>query len=221
MWNNELFKTALVIILIIGFISCFWYGSQIVLGTKILPVLAVVSGSMCIPEVICDGWVAVGHTFERTLHRGDLIIIQYVDPKTLNANYPNSDIIVYHRPDNPSELIVHRIINETVIDGKLYFFTKGDGNPPVYWPNYQDGMYDRWYNSNSSIPIGAISQDFIEGKVIMRIPWIGWLPIKVQEMGTSSSIVIPIIVALVILLIIFEFVLPLLKRKNENIFHKM
>jgi signal peptidase I len=179
LWKNDYVQTAIVILLIVTVVFGFWYGSQAILNTSIPPALAVVSGSMdTISDGASPGWT---HPLDRTLQIGDLIIIQGVDPDKLNTDYPNSDIIVFHRPDNPSELIVHRIVSTTMIDGKLYFFTKGDGNPPVTWPESQEGMYDKWINSNSSIPIGAVNQDLVVGKVIMRIPLIGYLPMFVQS----------------------------------------
>ncbi len=195
----------------------FWFGSQLVLNTEIPPALAVVSGSMCIPyDGACDGWT---HPFDRTLHVGDLIIIQGVDPKTLNTDYPNSDIIVFHRPSDPTgELIVHRIAKAQEINGTMYFFTKGDGNSrPNVWPNTpQTYEYDPWLNTNPNIPHGAVSQDLVVGKVILRIPWIGHIAMIMHDfLGTDGiSIGVPIIVLLIIILVIIEFVVPLLKRKK-------
>ena len=101
--KNETVQTIVVISLILLVVFGFWYGSQLILNTKIPPALAVVSGSMCIPyDGACDGWT---HPFTKTLHIGDIIIIQGVNPKDLNTNYPNSDTIVFHRPDNPDELV--------------------------------------------------------------------------------------------------------------------
>ena len=126
-WKNDTVQTVIVVILIIAVVFGIWYGSQVALNTKIPPALAVVSGSMCIPyDGACDGWT---HPFDRTLHVGDIIVIEGVDPHNLKTNYPNSsDIIVFHSPNNPSELIVHRIIKTTVVNGTIYFQTKGDGN---------------------------------------------------------------------------------------------
>jgi hypothetical protein len=211
------------VILIIIVIFGLWYGSQAVLNTKIPPVLAVISGSMCIPyDGACDGWT---HPFDRTLHVGDLIIIQGVDPKTLNTDYPyNSDIIVFHRPDNPDELIVHRIVATTTIDGKLYFFTKGDGNsPPDTWPTVPEPyQYDPWYSNNASIPQGAVSEDLVVGKVIMRIPWIGHIAIFMHDiLGVNNKfLALPVIVILIVLLLAIELLEPLLRRKPSAVQHK-
>ena len=217
LWKNEYFQTAVVIVLIVTVVFGFWFGAQAVFNTEIPPALAVISGSMDMVSPYDQGWE---HPFAPTLQIGDLIIIQGVNPADLNANYPNSDIIVFHRPDNPSELVVHRIVNETTIDGKLYFFTKGDGNPPVKYPAYQPNMYDGWSSNNSSIPQGAVSQDLVVGKVVMRIPLVGYIPMIIQDNlggGAVANVVIPIVVIIIVMLVIVEFILPLLRKKAIKI----
>jgi signal peptidase I len=209
--KNEYFQTATVIILIVIIIFGFWFGSQIILNTKIPPALAVVSGSMCIPyDGACDGMLSLDHPFDRTLHKGDLIVIQGVDPKTLNTNYPNSDIIVYQDPrypNDPDQKIVHRIVAVENRNGTLYFFTKGDGNnPPDVWPNQ--------VSSDLRDPWSPIPENLIYGRVIMRIPWVGNIAIAMHNVvGTNNNYIIPIVVFFIILLIIIEFILPLLKPK--------
>ena len=212
-WKNETVQTGIAIALVVIVIFGFWFGSQAVLNTKIPPALAVVSGSMCIPyDGACDGW---SHPFARTLHKGDIIIIQGINPKDLKTNYPDSDIIVFHRPDYPSELIVHRIIGVTEVNGVMYFQTKGDGNGND-WPQTPQSSLDPWdYNNPPGVP-----QNLVEGKVVMRIPWIGWIAMFMQwvqqRLGLQGfNIVIPlIIVILVLLLVIIEFVIPFFKRRK-------
>jgi signal peptidase I len=202
LWKNEYFQTIIVVALIMLIVFGFWYGSQLALNTTIPPALAVVSGSMCIPyDGLCDGW---SHPFDRTLHIGDIIIIQGVNPQDLNANYSDGDIIVFKRPDNPNELIVHRMVKEEEIDGKWYFFTKGDGN----------AVQDYW----AGTPQGAVSQNLLVGKVIMRIPWVGHIAIFMHDvLGLNSSLIsIPVIAILIILLVIIEFVVPMLRRKETQ-----
>ena len=198
LWKNGNFQTALSIILIILIVAGVWFGTQAVLDTS-YPVLAVTSGSMCIPyDSLCTGW---DHPFVRTLHTGDLIIVQGVNPADLNANYPNSDIIVYHNPRDPEELIVHRIVSVTDRDGTLYFSTEGDGNGALQWPNAPDAI-DSWC---------PFSQDLIVGKVVMRVPWLGHVVLFMR-----SEYGVPTVVLLAILLIIVEFVVPALRRKKPT-----
>ncbi|MGD6809188.1 MAG: signal peptidase I [Candidatus Bathyarchaeia archaeon] len=195
-------KTAITIALIPILVAGFWFGLQAGLNTKIFPLFAVTSESMCIPPGECD---PIAHTFERTLHVGDLLVIQGVDPKELKTDYPNSDIIIYQNPElpanNPKANIVHRIVKYEDINGTRYFWTKGDGNGyPNVWPQTPTSSIDPW---------SPISEDYVYGKVIMRIPWIGSLALLSQQYT-----VIPIILVLIIIVIVMlEFVLPLIKKK--------
>ncbi len=200
LWKNEYVQTATVIGLIALAVFGFWFGLQFALNTQ-YPVLAVLSGSMCIPYGgACNDWISLNHPFARTLHKGDLILIQGGNPTDLNINYPDSDVIVFHKPTNPDELIVHRIISREEINGTLYFRTKGDGNGNK-WPNTPEYGMDDW----------TIPQNLIVGKVIMRIPWIGWVALLMRD-----SIGIPLVIIAILLLVFIEFILPLLQRKAKR-----
>ncbi len=187
LWKNEYFKTAVMIILIITAVFGFWYGSQLVLNTQ-YPALAVASGSMCkLPGQDCNGW---SHPFERTLHVGDLIIVQGVNPEDIHAApEPDGDIIVY-RQLYSDDLIVHRAIEKIVENGNVSFVTKGDGNTG---------------------PDHPIPASRVVGKVVLRIPWLGHLALF---MHNSSGILI--IIILIIILVIVEFVIPALTRKEAK-----
>ncbi|MGB9842230.1 MAG: hypothetical protein ACPLKZ_05845 [Candidatus Bathyarchaeales archaeon] len=205
LWHNEYIQTIVVIGLIALFIFGFWYGLQIALNTP-YPALAVISGSMCVPyDGACDGWA---HPFSHTLHIGDLIIVQGVKPEELNADYPNSDIIVFKKPEYPDELIVHRIVAVDEINGTLYFRTKGDGNSHIKWPEIPTPLeYDPW--GTNGVP--GIREDYVVGKVVMRIPWVGHIVLFMR-----NSIGLPIIVALIIIILIVEFIIPLLKGEKAK-----
>jgi len=158
---------------------------------------------MCIPyDGACDGW---SHPFTRTLHIGDLLVVQGVNPASLSDAYPDSDIIVFHNPNDPSELIVHRIVQKYERDGIYYFKTKGDGNGEDKWPALPSTPMlsgnDSW----------TVSQYMIVGKVIMRVPWIGHIVLFMHDYNRG----VPLVVALIILLIILEFILPVVRRKKQ------
>jgi signal peptidase I len=202
LWKNEYVQTVVVIGLIALAVLSIWYGAQAVLNTS-YPVLAVVSGSMCIPyDGACNG---CSHPFERTLHVGDLIIIQGINPNELNENYPNSDIIVFHNPADPSELIVHRIISVREIDGTLYFKTKGDGNGNK-WPEPPEYGMDNWNGYPNGVP-----QNLVEGKVVMRVPWLGHIVLFMRD-----SLVVPLVVLIIVVLVFVEFVLPIFRNKTKS-----
>lgn len=187
-WKNEYFQTVITIIAIIAIVLALWYGSQLALNTQ-YPALAVATGSMCKPyRSACDGWT---HPFEQTLHVGDLIIVQGVDPGEIKAApYPDGDIIVF-RKFIGSELIVHRAVNKTWNDGdqKWEFQTWGDGNPSP----------DR----------DPIPEEHVIGKVILRIPWAGQVALFMRN---SSGVYI--ILFLIIIIVVIEFILPLFTGKK-------
>lgn len=211
LWKKESVQTLIILGIIALIVLAFWFGSQLALNTQ-YPVLAVVSGSMCIPyDGACDGWLSVTHPFDRTLHKGDLIIVQGVNPADLNANYPNSDIIIFKDPRNSidPELIVHRIVSKQEIDGKLYFRTKGDGNSNKKWPTPASQLANIDYDPWSIPPAPGVSEDHIVGKVILRLPFLGHL---VLLMRNTAGIVV--VIAIVAILIILEFIIPIFKKKK-------
>jgi len=192
-WKNEYFQTIVMILIIVGIVFGFWYGTRFVLNTD-YPMLAVASGSMCMqPGIYCDGW---SHPFDRTLHVGDLIIVQGVRAEDIyavpfNETGRSGDIIVFHSYGD--ELIVHRAVDKRVdSNGLLEIKQEGDGN------GVGSGS---WINSN-----------LIIGRVVMRVPWIGHLALYMRN---STGILL--IVALIIILIVVEFILPLVTgKKTEN-----
>jgi signal peptidase I len=196
-WKDESFQTAVIILFIVSVVFGFWYGSRLFLNTQ-YPILAVASGSMSLPKgVPDDGW---SNPFGPTLHTGDLIIIEGVNPQDIyaapyNASGRSGDIIVFRATDNSGDLIVHRAVayvlsNGSVVTSKtngetvVAFVTQGDANdvPGPYSPT----------------PV----QNII-GKVIMRIPWVGHVALFMRN---SNGIIV--ILILIMVLIIIEFALP-------------
>jgi len=208
LWKNEYIQTATIIGLIILIFFGFWFGSTLALNTQ-NPVVVVPSGSMCIPyDGICQDYLW-SHPFDRTLHVGDLLILQGINTKELNTDYPNSDIIVFHNPNNPDELIVHRIVSAQTIDGKLYFRTKGDGNTQRKWPTPASELANSDYDPWGIPPAPGVPEENVVGKVVMRIPWLGNI---VLYMRTPSGLIL--VAVLVALLLIIVFVIPIIRKKQ-------
>jgi len=206
MWKSDYFKTLVAIVLIVAIVLGFFFGLQLGLRCS-YPMLTVESGSMCIPYDSSDSfWLSITHPFDKTLSIGDIIIVQGVNVKDLNTNYPNSDIIIFHSPIN-GELIVHRIIGSEVVNGTTYFLTKGDGNGNT-WPKTPQTGLDPW-DSNS--PPG-VPQNLVIGKVVMRIPWFGWITLFMR----SNSLGLPIVIGIILLLVILEFVIPIIRGGNKK-----
>jgi signal peptidase I len=184
LWKNEYFNMALTIILPIIIVLVFWYGSQIVLNTS-QPFLAVDGNSMC--TLVNCTW---SHPFSRTLHNGDLILIQGVNPEQIKVGLHDGDIIVFVRGDI---LVVHRAIGSYVnSNGTLCFYTKGD-NPTLA----QDPGSVPYYN--------------VKGKVVLRIPWLGYIALFLHD-----SFGIYLIILLMILVIIVEFAIPAFSSKEDE-----
>jgi signal peptidase I len=194
LWKNEYLQTVVMILVIVAIVFGFWFGTRLVLNTD-YPMLAVASGSMHMPpHTYCDGW---SHPFAMTLHVGDLIIVQGVKPEDiyaapLNLSGRSGDIIVF-KDSYSDTLIVHRAVDKRVdSNGLLEIKQEGDGN------GVGTGS---WINSN-----------LIIGRVVMRVPWIGHLALYMRN---STGILL--IVALIIILIVVEFVLPLITGKKTEI----
>jgi signal peptidase I len=207
--KNEYLKTGIAIVLVIALVLGSYFGLGLALGTE-TPIRVVESGSMCTTFGGCDGFSDV---FTQTLHIGDLIFIQKLNAEDYNANYPNSDIIVYENPNLQSNVgttpIVHRIVAKYQVNGTWYFQTKGDGNG-VHWPaNVSSSQYDSnmLWNSGQGVP-----QEHILGKVVMRVPYFGWITLLMR----NTSWALPVIVALIMILVIAEFVIPAIKPKKKE-----
>ena len=76
--------------------------------------------------------VVVSESMEPVLYRGDIVVvekssllgIQEFDPNTVQVG----DIVVYQATWFPNP-VIHRVINETYVNGNKYFVIKGDNNP--------------------------------------------------------------------------------------------
>jgi signal peptidase I len=95
---------------------------------------------------------------EPAIMKDSLVMVDpNVNPADFKTNYPDSDIIMFHNPDNPDQLIVHRIVAKTEINGTTCFYTKADASDTKYPAVPNSSEYDRW---------GAVSPDLIVGKVV-------------------------------------------------------
>lgn len=205
--RKEYIKSAAAIGLIVIVVLGFFVGLSFLLNAQV-PVRVVESGSMCVPYgAFCDGW---SHAFSPTLHIGDIIIIEGVNPQDISADYPNSDIIVYENPTNPTATpIVHRVVAKYEVDGVWYFQTKGDGNGTPYPENVSSNEYD----SNTLWHTGqGVPQNLVLGKVVMRIPYFGHITLFLR----NNSWGLPLIIALIVILLLIEFIVPFVRRSNAR-----
>ena len=120
--RKDYVQTVIMILIVIVIYLGLWYGLTAALKTN-HPLFAVASGSM-----------------KPTLQVGDLIVVQGLNASEINANYSNGDIIVFRKPTNPRDLIVHRAV-EKKLDGDTWSFrTKGDNNSGAdpWWVSEKD-----------------------------------------------------------------------------------
>lgn len=171
--KNEYVKSLIFLAIILGSVVAFWFGLRTYLRTD-YPLLAVASGSM-IP----------------TLNVGDLIVVQGgLNVSDIVAEYGTGDIVVFHKPSNPDELIVHRAVEIFENEGILYLKTKGDNNPSP----------DLWEVNDSNLV----------GKVVWSIPYLGHIPLFVHTPTGMTIIII-----LIVILILLEFIIPSAKEKRK------
>jgi signal peptidase I len=198
--KNNYIKNAVLIMIIIGGMLSFWFGLRTVLRTE-YPFFSVVSGSM-LP----------------TIKVGDLIVVQgYADPSTVYAAPPKwddpvkktrvlegGDIVVFWHmsPGQGLEHWVHRAVgNVTDAHGKRYLITLGDANY---------GNTDTHYNATTGAVLPGLPEEYIVGKVVVDVPYIGQAALFFQ---TPSGRVI--IIVLIVAMIVVEFI-PFSRKKDKE-----
>ncbi len=127
-----------------------------------------------------------------TLKVGDLIMVTGTEPRNVKV----SQIIVFHNPRNHEMLIVHRVMRIIEKDGVLYFETKGDNNPGA----------DSWS------PYPGVPERLLVGVVIGTIPYVGHVILFLKEPIGMMGIVL-----LTALVVIYEFVIPLTRRRKSTV----
>ena len=82
--------------------------------------------------------VVVSGSMEPVFYRGDIVVVEKTNFLGINEFNPENaqvgDIVVYNAEWFPNP-VIHRIINETEINGTKYFVIKGDNNdaPDPYY----------------------------------------------------------------------------------------
>lgn len=112
-------------------------------------------------------WIAVASGSMRpALEVGDLVIVQGVPADEIKVG----DIIIFDSPTKPHPTI-HRVVRIEEQQGKIFFVTKGDA---------------------SSLEDNPVSQDQVHGRVIYKIPFLGYLALDPA---------IPIILVMIIMVV--------------------
>lgn len=140
----------------------------------------------------------ISQSMEPTLNIGDLLIAEGVNNfEGINADSRNGDIIIFRHPQrpytpspspfdffitDPGEFVVHRAI-EKKYDGEPYLVTKGDNE-------LTNPHEDPW----------KVREDMIIGKVVWRIPFLGYIKIFLD---TPLGMIITVILFFILILLDF------------------
>ncbi|WP_254521803.1 S26 family signal peptidase [Natrinema caseinilyticum] len=204
-----MFRTVAMAIAIIGLLSLLLFGIS---GQ--LPVLvAVESGSMqpnmqtgdlvfLVEEGRFAGDGAVAGTGVVTLERG-----RESGHRTFNSS---GDVIVFRPNGNPAETpVIHRV-HFYVEDGENWVQTKADPNAMngatcvdiPSCPAAHDGFvtkgdandaYDQLPRSGAETTV--VRPDWVTGKAMVRIPWVGQIRLAIDSVGTATGVGSIVIVA--------------------------
>jgi len=174
-----------------GSLLAFWFGLKIVLRAEV-PLLSVDSTGM-----------------RPALNFGDLVMVQGVlNVSEINAlSTSDGDIVVFFKPSEPDVIIMRRAINITFQDNAWYIRTKADENKdPDRWPSGQNAG-DTWGD-------GLFHEKFLVGKVVGRIPCLGYIPIYASAFLRTPAAMF-LFIALMFLVILMKYP-SLLKKKTET-----
>jgi len=181
-------KAAILVIVVIGSLAALWFGLKAALRTE-FPLRVVDSIGM-----------------RPALNFGDLILVQGV----LNVSEikvgaaSKGDILIFFKPSEPNVLIIRRAVNTTFQDNAWYIRTKADENPsPDRWGSGQNPE-DTWGD-------GYFHQKFLVGKVVGKIPLLGYFPLYVGAFLQTPAAMF-LFIALMFLVIFLKYP-SLLKRK--------
>lgn len=136
------------------------------------PVVAVVSESMEHNGNFDDWWEKSGKWYlENGIKKedfsefplingfniGDIMVLKGKEPENIKVG----DVIVFW--SSKRDPIIHRVVKKWKVDDAYYFETKGDNNPGTL--------------KTPSVDETRISQDYIVGNAVLRVPFLGWIKI--------------------------------------------
>ena len=117
-----------------------------------------------------NAYIIVSQSMTPVIRVNDAIITKRVDATDIKVG----DVVTYlsENPEYPGIMITHRVIEKNQVNGEYYFVTKGDYN-------------------NIADPL-TVKESQIYGKVVMRIPKIGFIQVILSNyMGWVLMIGVP------------------------------
>jgi len=187
LWKNRYIRIVISLLVVLTSIVAFWICLKVALKSE-YPLLPIDAGSM-----------------EPALNVGDLIVVQgFSDVSEINVGEkPDGDIIVFRKPSNPDELLVQRAINKTLVDDVWYLRTQEDIALSPYSVYGGLNAGDTWG--------GGFHEKFLIGKVVGKIPYLGYIPLCVSAfLRTPEAMFLFIVLMCLIILIKYP---SLLKKR--------
>jgi len=183
-------RTTFPVLLILGSLVPFWFGLRATFKSD-YPLFPIGCGSMS-PE----------------LNIGDLVIVQGLSnaSEVKAAEKPEGDIVLFRKPSNPNEFVIQRAIKKTLVNSVWYIRTQGDNaSSPAWWSEGQNPG-DTWGD-------GFLHEKFLIGKVVGKIPLLGYIPLSVSTfLRTPEAVFLLFTFMLIIILLKYP---PLQKKKVE------
>lgn len=149
-------KVIVLMVIIVVSILSLWFGLRAFLKTD-YPLMAVNSVNM-----------------EPTLQFGDLIVVQggLNGSEIKAAPKPEGDIIVFHKPSDPNDLVIGRAVDNFSFGNIWYFSISVDRNNGS--DDWVGGQY--WEVSMQDIVGRVVGRVPLLGYVLLFMQWIFWTP---------------------------------------------
>jgi signal peptidase len=128
-----------------------------------------IAGVMTVPMAFgYRGFVVLSGSMEPTIGTGDIVVVRKMDP--LDAHV--GDVVTFRSPENPQQIITHRVRSIRASGEMVGFVTKGDANTGT----------ERW-----SVPTSGTI-----GKVEYRIPKLGYVTNHIgSRLGRFAFLILP------------------------------
>jgi len=191
LWKSRYTRTAVLMLVVLISIVAFWFCLKAALKSE-YPLLPIDTGGM-----------------KPTLNIGDLVVVLGLsDASEIKAEKLDGDIIVFRKPSNPDQLIVQRAINKTLVKTSvgdvLYFRTQGDNASSPYRCSEGLNAEDTWGD-------GYFHEKFLIGKVVGKIPCLGYIPMYVSAfLRTPEAMFLFIVLMCLVILLKYP---SLLKKR--------
>jgi signal peptidase I len=142
---------------------------------------------------------------------GDVIMLQGATKVSEVNAAPNltGDIIVFRKPSDPATLVTRRVIDKTFQENTWYLRTQADESTlPDLWGSGQ--------NSEDTLGDGSFHQKFLVGKIVGKIPLLGYFPLYLRDLIRNPVAVIVLFLAVLLLFILVKHS-PFVKRARASV----